>query len=104
LKKSAKKVLGDLPVFTIDDDEIKVKLSNLARMQLLLRAIAGLEEAEAQLLSEFDARMKGPGPNRKEAAIVGICLRRLALLYRKRVKRYKFHDDGSYLFIPNLVN
>jgi hypothetical protein len=88
-------LLGDLPVFTIDDDEIKMRLSDLARVQLLLRAVAGLEKAEAQLLSKFDARMKGSGPNRKEAAIIGICLRRLALLYRKRMKRYKFCDDGS---------
>jgi hypothetical protein len=94
LKKPAQKVLENLPVFTIDDMKIKVKLSDVARMQLLLRAAAGLEKTETQLLSKFDDLMRGNGPSREEAAVVGVCLRRLGLLYRKRVKRYKFHING----------
>jgi hypothetical protein len=94
LKKPAQKVLENMPVFTIDDTKIKVKLSDVARMQLLLRAAAGLEKTETQLLSKFDDLMRGNGPSREEAAIVGVCLRRLGLLYRKRVKRYKFHTNG----------
>jgi hypothetical protein len=62
-------------------------------MQLFLRAVEGIEDAEIKvfkkiddLLTEWDARNE---------VVVGMCLRRLQLEHRRRVARYRMFEAQS---------
>jgi hypothetical protein len=87
-------------LFGIQDGQIERRLSNVARNQLRSIAAKGIEETELAIFSAFDHSMEKFGPNPQDAAIIGLCLRRLALIYRRMLKRYKifFHDCKSQYF------
>src|SRR2546430_720127 len=72
-------------LINILDDSIEKTLSLVAREQLRMIAvngINGIEETELDILSECDSYIDGVGPSPEDAVIIGLCLRRLALLYR----------------------
>ncbi|CZR56174.1 uncharacterized protein PAC_06062 [Phialocephala subalpina] len=73
-------------LFSISDGRIEQMLSPIARGQLRTIAAKGMEETEKRLLAFFDAAIKTQPDH---AIIVGICLWRLAMLYRTMMKRYK---------------
>jgi len=78
-----------LPLFNISDDRIERRLSGAARSQLLLIAAEEFEATEKEILSTVDSSMRTLGCNPQDAVILGLCLRRMALLYRSALKRYK---------------
>jgi hypothetical protein len=71
-------------------------MSPVAREQLLLVAADGIDETEMQLMSEFDALMRDFGPSPQDSIIIGMCLRRLSLYYRRRMRRYKLISGGKF--------
>lgn len=81
-------------ILDIDDERIQRRLSFVAREQLLLQAAKGMERTEIAMLSAFDSSLKTDLPSPSDAVIIGLCLRRLSLLYRRVIKRYrKFRDN-----------
>ena len=87
-------------LFDIYDDRIEKRLSGVARSQLLRIAAEGFEATEKEILSTIDASMRPNGCNPQDTLILGLCLRRIALLYRLSFKRYKkfFIDCKSQYF------
>jgi helix-turn-helix protein len=61
----------------------------MARSQLLLIAAKEFEETEAKILYIIDSSLKSVSHGPQSAVILGVCLRRVALLYRQMLKRYK---------------
>jgi len=91
-----------LRLFSIDDGRIQRRLSDVARSQLLLIAAKEFETTEQEILSIVDSSMKTLGYNSRNAVILGLCLRRMALLYRNGLKRYKrFVIDCKSLYFLN---
>jgi len=81
---------ASLPPFDILDDRIEKRLSLVAREHLRIIAvneINGVEETELDILSECDSYIDGVGPSPEDAVIIVLCLRSLALLYRRILKR-----------------
>lgn len=89
-----------LQLFSIDDDRIERRSSDVARSQLLLIAAKEFEATEKEILSIVDSSMRTYPCNPQNAVILGLCLRRMALLYRVAFKRYKKFviDCKSLLF------
>ena len=86
---------SSFPLFDIHDPQIERRLSDCARSQLLVIAAEGFEATEKEILSIVDPVMKPYGCDPQDALILGLCLRRIALLYRLSFKRYKkFVIDG----------
>jgi hypothetical protein len=86
---------SSFPLFDIHDARIERRLSDCARSQLLLIAAPAFEATEKEILSTVDSVMKPYGCDPQDALILGLCLRRMALLYRLFFKRYKkFVIDG----------
>lgn len=89
------------PLFIMSDISIHPMLSPVARGQLRSIAAKAMEETEKEILEFFDEAIKNPP---KDTIIVGLCLWRLALLYRTMMKRYKvILYDGKTPPIPYLV-
>jgi hypothetical protein len=78
-----------LPLFRIHDDRVERRLPEVARSQLLVIAAEEFEATEKEILSAVDFSMRTLGCNPQNALILGLCLRRIALLYRLSLKRYK---------------
>ncbi|KAE9367967.1 hypothetical protein N431DRAFT_514601 [Stipitochalara longipes BDJ] len=76
-------------LFDIQDSRVESRLSQVARSQLMLIAAKGFEATEKELFSKLDALMRPMGCDPQSALIVGLCLRRISLLYRVSFKRYK---------------
>jgi hypothetical protein len=76
-------------LFGIDDTRIETRLSDVARFQLLEIAARGFEAIEQEILRIVDRSTKKLGYDSQNAVILGLCLRRMALLYRGALKRYK---------------
>ena len=87
-------------LFDIYDARIERRLSGVARLQLSIIAAEGFEATEKEILSTIDASMRPNGCNPQDNLILGLCLRRMALLYRSSLKRYKkfFIDCKSQHF------
>jgi hypothetical protein len=86
-------------LFNIQDDRIERRLSEVARSQLLLIAAKDFEATERKILSTVDLSMNPLGCNPRDAVILGLCLRRMALLHRVALKRYKkFVIDCASLY------
>jgi hypothetical protein len=85
-----------LPLFDIHDDLIERRLSEAARSRLLLIAAEGFEAGEKEIFPTIDGSMKASGCGPQDALILGLCLRRIMLLHRLQLKRYKkFGIDGK---------
>ncbi|KAN0095195.1 hypothetical protein V8E51_015906 [Hyaloscypha variabilis] len=83
-------------LFDIQDDRVESRLSQVARSQLRLIAAQGFEATEREFFSEIDSLMRPMGCDPRSALIVGLCLRRISLLYRVSFKRYKqFFIDSN---------
>jgi hypothetical protein len=94
-----------LQLFSIDDDRIERHLSHVARSQLLVIAATGFEATEKEIFSIVDSSIRTVGYNSQNAVILGLCLRRMALLYRHGSKRYKkFGIDRKSLYIFNVYD
>lgn len=74
------------PLIIMSDISIHPMLSPIARGQLRSIAAKAMEETEKEILEIFDEAIKNPP---KDTIIIGLCLWRLALLYRMMMKRYK---------------
>jgi hypothetical protein len=87
-------------LFDIQDDRVESRLSQVARSQLRLIAAQGFEATEREFFSKIDSLMRPTGCDPRSAFIVGLCLRRISLLYRVSFKRYKqfFIDCKSLNF------
>jgi hypothetical protein len=89
-------------LFDIQDDRVESRLSQVARSQLRLIAAQGFEATEREFFSEIDSLMRPMGCDPRSALIVGLCLRRISLLYRVSFKRYKqFFIDCKSLNFPS---
>ena len=92
----------NLPLFRIRDDRIERRLSGVARSQLLLIAAKEFEATEEKILYLVDSLMRSPSCSPQNAVIPGLCLRRMAVLYRTAFKRYKkFVNDCKSLLLFN---
>jgi len=81
--------------FDIDDAQIERRLSEVARLQLFLIAAKAFEATEQKILSTIDSALKTYGCDPQDALVLGLCTRRMSLLYRLSFKRYKkFGSDG----------
>jgi len=80
-------------LYDIYDDRIEGRLSDVARTQLFLIAVEGFEATEKEILSTIDPLMRPNRCNPQNSLILGFCLRRMALLYRSSLKRYKKFID-----------
>jgi hypothetical protein len=78
-----------LQLFSMDDDRIEKHLSHVAELQLQVIAAMGFEATEKEIFSIVDSSIRTVGYNSQNAVILGLCLRRMALLYRLGSKRYK---------------
>ncbi|KUJ23784.1 uncharacterized protein LY89DRAFT_2675 [Mollisia scopiformis] len=78
--------MNNSPLFEMSDPSIDPMLSPIARGQLRSIAARAMEETENEILKFFDEAIKKPP---EDVVIVGLCLWRLALLYRTMMKRYK---------------
>ncbi|KAF8855796.1 hypothetical protein BDZ45DRAFT_675964 [Acephala macrosclerotiorum] len=81
------------PLFRKSDTSIQQMLSLTARGQLRSIAVNAMEATETELFKCFDdAIMKPP----EDVIVIGLCLWRLALLYRKLMKHYEviLYDVG----------
>jgi hypothetical protein len=90
-----------LQLFSIDDNRIEKHLSRVAQLQLRVIAATGFEATEKEIFSIVDSSIRTVGYNSQNAVIVGLCLRRMALLYRYGLRRYKklgFDRKPLYFF------
>jgi hypothetical protein len=90
-----------LQLFSIDDGRIEKRLSHVARLQLQVIAAMGFEATEKEIFSIVDSSIRTVGYNSQNTVILGLCLRRMALLYRYGLKRYKemsFDRKPLYFF------
>jgi hypothetical protein len=61
----------------------------------------GFEATEKEIFSIVDSSIRTVGYNSQNTVILGLCLRRMALLYRYGLKRYKemsFDRKPLYFF------
>jgi hypothetical protein len=76
-------------------------ISKLARNQLFKQAVKGIEKIEELVLDEMDGLLSGDARGRTKAfqgsdpVLFGLCIRRLALHYRRTMQRYKRFGDGK---------
>jgi hypothetical protein len=77
------------------DEGLERQISLFARRQLLLVAAEAFEAAEEKILSTIDNSMKPLGCSPQDCLILGLCIRRIALLYRRSFKRYKTFAASS---------
>lgn len=82
----------DIPgqlVFGIQDSRIESRVSQVARTQLRLIATKRIEEIEKEFFFKFDSLVRTRRLDPQSTLIVGLCLRRISLLYRVSFKRYQ---------------
>ena len=98
---------ANILVFDYHDKRIERRLAEVARSQLFLIALMGpegFEPTERKIFSEIDTLLRRSGGcSPQSALIVGLCLRRISLLYRSSLMRYrKFTIDCESLYIVDL--
>jgi hypothetical protein len=70
----------------------KFQLSIVARTQLYIRAAQGIQDTQQALGRKIDELFHGEKDN---ILLVGACLRRLGLEYRRRLERYRYFHSGK---------
>jgi len=91
----------------LDDRLFRVSaISKRTRDQLFKQAATGLESLEKLVLPEIDLllpawRVKANTPN---PLILGLCVRRLALHYRRSMVRYKQFGEGKFDAFPGYLS
>ena len=73
------------------------RLSCPARDQIIAITAEGIKESERQLLLEFDMIMRTYGPNPRDMVVIGLCLRRLGMIYWKNLRRYRSYSHSTSL-------
>ncbi|PVH69845.1 hypothetical protein DL98DRAFT_521961 [Cadophora sp. DSE1049] len=98
LRESTTESLSDqFSIFDCDEFRMGYRLSCPARDQIIAIAAEGIKESERQLLLEFDMIMRTYGPNPQDMLVIGLCLRRLGMIYWKNLRRYRSYSHSSFI-------
>ena len=88
-------------------------VSEMVRRQIFVQAAKGIEELEKEVLKQLDTLINAVSPLRQKKSlswdyqcsdpvIVGFCIRRLALQYRRTMERYKQFGDCEFILFVSL--